>query len=109
MDKWTSDDTFSEYFHTWEGQMEYWLMWIFVGAMKRHQHCFPLFWFGAENEMYLYLIHPSYSPFVDHPSLGHPKMPLEWSMRNVPKGQEHLVDENFLPKIEIIPLIGRFS
>lgn len=93
---WTAEDYFSEYFHTWEGQMEYWLMWIFYGAMKQFPS--PPFWFGAQNDMALYLIHPSYSPFVDHPRLGSPKMPLKWSMKNPPPEQRHLLDENFLPK-----------
>ena len=97
MYRWTSEDTYSEYFHTCEGQLEYWLMWMFLGAMRQFQSRAPLFWSGAQNEMYLYLIHPSFSPFVDHPLLGHPKMPLAWRMSNVPEGQRHLVDENFLP------------
>jgi len=98
MDKWTSQDTFSEYFHTWEGQVEYLLMCIFLGAMRKHQYSFPMCWFGAQNDMELYLIHPSFSPFVDHPFLGRPKTPLKWRMNNIPKDQRHLVDENFLPR-----------
>src|SRR5690349_1894705 len=95
--KWISDDYFSEYYYTWEGQLEYWLMQIFYGAMTKYTRLFPPFWCGAWNEMALYLNHPSYSPFVDHPRLPK-KMSLQWCMSNVPEGQEHLVDENFLPR-----------
>jgi len=96
--KWTSEDTPSEYFHSWAGQLEYCLVHICLQTMQQYTRYWPWYWFGAQNSLALYLIHPSYSPFVDHPHLGNPKMFLDWDKRNVPEGQEHFVDENFLPR-----------
>lgn len=92
------DTTFSEYYETLHGQIEYWLLWAFLGQMKR-QYRFPLFWFGAQNSIDLYLEHVSYSPFLDHPEYGRPtKEVISWDMRDVPEGQEDLVDENYIPR-----------
>lgn len=56
----------------------------------------PLFWFGALNEIALYLGHKGYSPFVNKPDNWKMIEP-EWNMTRVPVGQEDSVDENFLP------------
>lgn len=97
LEPWTSEDVPSEYFNTCAGKLEFFVVCFLYGGMRKISPFAPMFWYGAENEMALYLIHPSYSPFVDHPRLGHPKRPLEWNMTKVPKGQENLVDENFIP------------
>lgn len=95
------DTTFSEYYNTLQGQIEYWLLWAMLGQMsyRAGRSNFPMFWYGAENSIGLYLEHCSYSPFLDNPRLGHPKMILAWDMRNVPEGQESSVDENFIPRL----------
>jgi len=100
--RWLVDDTFSEYYHTVGGQIEYWLLVVCLGALKRYNGYTSPFWFGAENRVHLYLIHPSYSPFVNNPRLpgpGCPKMEIEpWRMDNPPEGQEGELDEDFIPK-----------
>lgn len=99
--EWSIPNTFySDYFHTLHGQLEYWILWAFCGHMERYGKWMktPPFWCGAENSIGLYLEHPSYSPFLYHPVYGNPKESLKWDMRNVPEGQDHEVDENFIPK-----------
>lgn len=97
-DKWSDSDTFTEYFSSLEGQIEYWIVMICYGAFEKNTRRFPMFWYGAQNSLHLYLIHPCYSPFVTNPSYEvKDKFPIEWSLYKVPEGQEHLVDENFLP------------
>lgn len=98
--EWSIPDTFySDYFYTLHGQIEYWLLWAMMGYMKRKGLWMrtPMFWYGAQNSIGLYLEHCHYSPFLDNPRHGHPKASLDWDMRNVPEGQEHEVDENFIP------------
>lgn len=94
---WSSEDTFSEYYNSLGGQIEYFLMCFCLAAMRKNSRNQPPFWYGAQNAMHLYLIHASYSPFVDAP-WSHKKQSSSWNMTEVPEGQEHLVDENFLPR-----------
>lgn len=101
------DTTYSEYYETLHGQIEYWLLYVLLGQ-RRRIYGFPPFWFGALNSMILYLEHVSYSPFIDHPKYGHPKAELDWDMRDVPEGQEDLIDENYLPKADLITRTTRY-
>jgi hypothetical protein len=97
--EWSIPDTFySDYLYTLQGQLEYMVLWFIKEKMKGKWNRTPMFWYGAQNDIALYLEHPAYSPFLYNPRHGNPKMPLDWDMRNVPAGQEHLVDENYLPK-----------
>lgn len=82
-ESWLSTDIPSEYYQTWEGQVEYFLVKLFCEAFRRNLKEFPMNWSGAYNGMRLYLTHPYYSPFVDNPSYGLliPK-DLEWKLSN---------------------------
>jgi len=92
----------NDYLHSFEGQVEYWLVQILAGSFSKVISRTPWYWFGGYNEIQLYLSHPSYSPFFDWGPvnsclMGKGKQPLTWRVDDIPEGQEHMVDENFIP------------
>lgn len=97
--QWTAHDTPSKYYHSFAGQFEYMLMRFFSSEMNRIARQTPLFWSGAGNAIELYIIHPSYSPFVNNEwsPEGKRRQITMWKMDDVPEGQEDTVDENFIP------------
>lgn len=57
---------YTEYFHSVNGQIEYWLVMLLAGGYRMALSKLPLNWYGKYNELGLYLVHWAYSPFVEY-------------------------------------------
>lgn len=64
-DRWTGG-YWSPYFHTFSGQLEYWILLLLAGAYNEANHRPPVHYYGAYNGLMNYLVHWAYGPFVDH-------------------------------------------
>lgn len=66
----------TDYYRSWTGQLEYWLLEFFLSACKPPRFPLPLVFFGAKASIDNYLHHGAYSPFMTWPW---PKQSPLWS------------------------------